>query len=147
MRTRYYDASLGRFLSRDVVLGAPKNPQTLSPYLYALSSPLRYVDPDGRWVWQVAGAVVGGCAGYALARSRGWGTAATVAATVVGAGAGALTGGIIGHFARGGAVKIAVHGAHHTFGRLGKLAHVRVNWWVRGVKGSGRVMRIPLPWR
>ncbi|MEW6107500.1 MAG: RHS repeat-associated core domain-containing protein [Bacillota bacterium] len=88
LRTRYYDANLGRFLSRDVALGAPKNPQTPCPYPYGVDSPLRYVDPDGRWVWQVAGAVVGGCAGYALARSRGWGTVATVAATVVGAAVG-----------------------------------------------------------
>jgi hypothetical protein len=44
--------------------------------------------------------------------------------------------------------RIAIHGAHHTFGPLGKLAHIQINWWREGVKGSGRVLlSSPLPWR
>ncbi|PIQ86896.1 MAG: hypothetical protein COV74_02960 [Candidatus Omnitrophica bacterium CG11_big_fil_rev_8_21_14_0_20_45_26] len=42
--------------------------------------------------------------------------------------------------------RVMVHGAHHTFGRLGKLKHIQVNYWKPGVKGSGRSFRIPLPW-
>ena len=43
--------------------------------------------------------------------------------------------------------KFAIHGAHHTFGSLGKLAHLQLNLWRRGVKGSSWVKRLPLPSR
>uniref|UniRef100_UPI003220535A hypothetical protein n=1 Tax=Thermogutta sp. TaxID=1962930 RepID=UPI003220535A len=49
--------------------------------------------------------------------------------------------------ASGVSTKVAIHGAHHSFGSLGRLAHIQINWWRSGVKGSGRVLRIPLPWR
>jgi RHS repeat-associated protein len=44
-------------------------------------------------------------------------------------------------------VGIAVHGPHHSFGSLGRLSHVQMNWWETGVKGSGGAVRVPLPWR
>ncbi|MCL4686323.1 RHS repeat-associated core domain-containing protein [Myxococcota bacterium] len=44
--------------------------------------------------------------------------------------------------------RLALHGAHHNFGRLGRLAHLQMNIWRPGVSGSGRtVFRLPLPWR
>lgn len=30
LKTRYYEPALGRFISRDTILGVPKNPQTLN---------------------------------------------------------------------------------------------------------------------
>jgi len=47
LQARYYDATLGRFISRDTILGAPKNPQTLNSYLYGANNPAKFVDPDG----------------------------------------------------------------------------------------------------
>lgn len=44
---RYYDPSLGRFLSPDSVDPAPNNPQSLNLYSYVLNNPQRYVDPTG----------------------------------------------------------------------------------------------------
>ena len=44
---RYYDKSLGRFLSTDPVLKIGDDPQTLNPYVYCTNNPLRYIDPDG----------------------------------------------------------------------------------------------------
>ena len=41
---RYYDATTGRFLTRDKL--AQKYP-SWSPYVYVLDNPLKYVDPDG----------------------------------------------------------------------------------------------------
>ena len=41
--------------------------------------------------------------------------------------------------------RVAIHGAHHTFGNLGRLHHLQLNLWRAGVKGSGRVLRLPLP--
>lgn len=40
--------------------------------------------------------------------------------------------------------KIGAHGPHHRFGRLGRRAHLQVNIWRLGVKGSGRHLRVPL---
>jgi len=51
MLARYYEASLGRFLSVDPVLkGATSlaNPQRWNRYTYALNNPIAFVDPDGR---------------------------------------------------------------------------------------------------
>jgi RHS repeat-associated protein len=45
---RYYDSSLGRFVTRDIIHGAYTAPQTLNRYTYCLNNPLLYVDPDGR---------------------------------------------------------------------------------------------------
>ncbi|MCA9214702.1 MAG: PASTA domain-containing protein [Planctomycetales bacterium] len=46
-RARYYDASLGRFLSRDPLPGNLSEPISLNAYAYALNSPTRFVDPFG----------------------------------------------------------------------------------------------------
>jgi RHS repeat-associated protein len=54
IRTRFYDADMGRFLVRD-----PNNalgPRQLNPYQYALGNPLQYVDLDGRNVKTVPSA-------------------------------------------------------------------------------------------
>jgi RHS repeat-associated protein len=45
---RYYDASIGRFLTRDSKLGYLNHPQTLNRYTYVLNNPLKFTDPDGR---------------------------------------------------------------------------------------------------
>jgi len=44
---RYYDATLGRFLSADTLVEAPGHPQTLNRYTYVGNNPLRYTDPTG----------------------------------------------------------------------------------------------------
>jgi hypothetical protein len=69
------------------------------------------------------------------------------AGEVTGFGLGLSWGGAGAVRAAGYETKVAVHGAHHGFGRLGKLAHVQMNAWKSGVKGSGWAARIPLPWR
>jgi RHS repeat-associated protein len=50
LRTRYYASASGRFLSRDLWDGNPRQPLTLNPFLYALDNPATYVDPSGRVV-------------------------------------------------------------------------------------------------
>ncbi len=44
---RYYDATIGRFISPDTIVPEPFNPQSLNRYSYCLNNPLRYVDPSG----------------------------------------------------------------------------------------------------
>jgi len=44
---RYYDATIGRFISPDSVIPEPFNPQSLNRYSYCSNNPLRYTDPSG----------------------------------------------------------------------------------------------------
>jgi RHS repeat-associated protein/uncharacterized repeat protein (TIGR01451 family) len=47
LRARYYDPSVGRFLSRDPLSRTPSNELSQSAYLYARNSPLYFIDPSG----------------------------------------------------------------------------------------------------
>ena len=44
---RYYDSTIGRFISADTIVPDPANPQTLNRYSYVLNNPLKYTDPTG----------------------------------------------------------------------------------------------------
>jgi len=45
---RFYSPRLGRFVSADVLVFHPGNPQSWNRYSYVLNNPLIYVDPTGR---------------------------------------------------------------------------------------------------
>ena len=47
---RYYDPSIGRFISPDTIIPDPMNPQAFNRYSYCLNNPLKYVDPSGHVV-------------------------------------------------------------------------------------------------
>jgi RHS repeat-associated protein len=47
LRARYYDPALGRFLSRDSLMGSDTVPQTRNRYTYAYNNPANLVDPYG----------------------------------------------------------------------------------------------------
>jgi len=68
---RYYDPALGRFVSADMVVPEPGNPQTLNRYAYTLNNPVRYTDPSGHCVFGVdtaicIAALVGGAVNLAV---------------------------------------------------------------------------------
>jgi len=44
---RWYDASLGRFISEDPIKGSMLSSQSQNPYVYCMNNPLRFVDPTG----------------------------------------------------------------------------------------------------
>ncbi|MBI5756419.1 MAG: Ig-like domain-containing protein, partial [Nitrospirae bacterium] len=44
---RYYDPTLGRFISQDPLMGSPNAPQSLHRYLYANDNPVRFTDLEG----------------------------------------------------------------------------------------------------
>ncbi|MBN2074581.1 MAG: RHS repeat-associated core domain-containing protein [Dehalococcoidales bacterium] len=44
---RYYDATIGRFISADAIVPGPANPQNFNRYSYCLNNPLKYIDPSG----------------------------------------------------------------------------------------------------
>ena len=47
LRARYYDPSIGRFISMDSYEGDITNPLSLNLYTYVENDPLSYVDPSG----------------------------------------------------------------------------------------------------
>ena len=47
LRARYYQASIGRFISRDSYAGKNENPLSLNLYTYCANNPIVYVDPSG----------------------------------------------------------------------------------------------------
>jgi RHS repeat-associated protein len=48
---RYYDPTIGRFITRDPIKGNIMNPQSLNSYVYCLNNPMKYIDPDGESPW------------------------------------------------------------------------------------------------
>ena len=46
-QSRAYDPDIGRFVSPDVVVPAPFDPQSLNRYSYVYNNPLKFVDPSG----------------------------------------------------------------------------------------------------
>ncbi len=59
-QARYYDPTVGHFLSADSIVPDPANPQSLNRYAYVLNNPLKYTDPSGHCAeddegcWQLA---------------------------------------------------------------------------------------------
>lgn len=52
---RYYDISIGRFLSRDPASPDFSNPQALNPYSYVQNNPEGFTDPTGRATFSGSG--------------------------------------------------------------------------------------------
>jgi len=53
--SRWYSASLGRFVSPDTIIPQPGNPQAWDRYSYVNSNPVRYSDPSGHMAVQGCG--------------------------------------------------------------------------------------------
>ena len=49
LRARYYDPSIGRFISRDSYTGDNIDPLSLNLYTYCLNNPMHFVDENGHW--------------------------------------------------------------------------------------------------
>jgi len=49
---RYYDPTLGRFISADTLVPNPGDPQSLNRYTYTLNNPLKYTDPSGHYAFE-----------------------------------------------------------------------------------------------
>jgi RHS repeat-associated protein len=56
---RYYDPTIGRFISPDTIIPNPANPQSFNRYSYCLNNPLKYIDPSG-YDEQVGTVIIGG---------------------------------------------------------------------------------------
>jgi len=55
LRARYYDPSIGRFVTRDPLQGTTGNPLTQNPYIYSGDNPINLSDPSGeQWYVDMA---------------------------------------------------------------------------------------------
>ncbi|MCD7811589.1 MAG: DUF6531 domain-containing protein [Ruminococcus sp.] len=63
LRARYYDPTIGRFISRDSVVGENTDPLSLNLYTYCGNNPILNEDPDGHFWNVVIGAGIGAVAG------------------------------------------------------------------------------------
>ncbi len=94
---RYYDSSLGRFITPDTIVPYSNDPQSFNRYSYARNNPINIIDPTGhKWSWKkfwhaFAGAVVG-----AIVTVATGGLGAPLAFALGGAVGGAITGGLDG---------------------------------------------------
>ena len=64
---RYYDNTIGRFITRDPAGPLLSDPQSLNPYVYVENSPIDITDPTGLCPWCITalvGAVAGAAIGY-----------------------------------------------------------------------------------
>jgi RHS repeat-associated protein len=70
---RYYDPTIGRFISGDRIVQDISRPQTLNHYSYCINNPLKYNDPTGNFILAAtlicAGVLVAGAMGYAIYNS------------------------------------------------------------------------------
>lgn len=58
MRARWYDATIGRFLTPEPLWPQLAEPKALNPYQYAGGDPIRFVDPSGLFINLASGAQV-----------------------------------------------------------------------------------------
>ncbi|MCB9771472.1 MAG: VCBS repeat-containing protein [Candidatus Omnitrophica bacterium] len=108
---RYYDPSLGRFITPDTIVQNPSDPQTLNRYSYCSNNPINKIDLDGhKWSWKkfwnsfvgaFVGAVIGILtygAGFSLMAAGFWGgfVGGGVSGGLEGGWKGALMGAAIG---------------------------------------------------
>jgi len=77
LRERYYDPELGRFMTKDSMLGFMQDNQTRNRYIYVLNNPTNYIDPTGKMAQYISSRAalflgVGGSAEYR--RYNDWGS-------------------------------------------------------------------------
>lgn len=97
MQARYYDPVIGRFYSNDPVGYTAKNPvMSFNRYMYVNNNPYKYTDPNGELLFQAVGFAIGAVSSYRAAKRAGLSGKSLAAATLIGGGVGALTGGFGG---------------------------------------------------
>ncbi len=89
---RYYDATIGRFITPDSVVQSPGDPQSLNRYAYCRNNPLLYTDPTGH-IFGIDDIIIGIVIGAALGATM---SAITGGNIGMGALTGAITGGFLG---------------------------------------------------
>ncbi len=140
---RYYDPTLGRFISADSIVQAPASPQTLNRYTYAGNNPARFIDPSGN-IFFVAAllalakiAVVGAAIGAVTGAFVGAVSAAVTGQSIAGGlAAGFVSGAAFGATAFTGGALMGVLAPAFGASLLGQASLVAVAGAVSGGVGS-----------
>lgn len=93
--SRWYDPSIGRFISQDSYPGYLSDPQSLNPYTYTENTPTTYADPTGHFIIEaLVGAAIGAGSFYIGCGlvTGGWTSSSCGEQALLGAGVGALAG-------------------------------------------------------
>ncbi len=72
MNARLYSPLIGRFLSPDPYVQLPDFTQNYNRYSYAYNNPMKFVDPNGEWIWFAIGFLVGAYIGGSAANGWDW---------------------------------------------------------------------------
>ena len=123
MQARFYDPTIGRFLSVDPVTFMDKPyPGQFNRYAYTWNDPINANDPDGEFLNFVIGAAIGAAieTGSQLIANGGDFSALDGGAILKSGGVGALTGGIGGALAKQGATRAIGGLSNQAKGRLGE---------------------------
>ncbi|MBP3973144.1 RHS repeat-associated core domain-containing protein [Pseudoxanthomonas spadix] len=94
MQQRYYDPSIGRFLSVDPVTAYSNPVGAFNRYWYANNNPYKFTDPDGRFVQALWGAPVGAIVEIAAQKIANPGQPINWRSVGVSAAVGAVSGGV-----------------------------------------------------
>jgi RHS repeat-associated protein len=104
---RYYDPTLGRFITADPTIQHPADPQDFNRYAYARNNPIVYNDPTGLGFWStvlaIVGAVIGAVVGCYVGGPAGCATGAYYGA-IIGGAIGGAAGGVIDAKQNGGSI-------------------------------------------
>jgi len=158
---RYYNPTIGRFITADTIVQSPGNPQTLNRYAYAGNNPVNNIDPTGhswfgKFVKTLVGGVIGGVVGalsgqpwlgfsaynaFAAAMDGG-NIGAAIAGAVTGYFGGGFIGGMAGNFwgtiaagALGGAAGSAIAGGDIGLAALSGFAGGFAGYGVGAITG------------
>jgi RHS repeat-associated protein len=77
LRARYYLPGLGRFISRDSLVGSSANPLSLNRFSYVLNNPISLTDPSGLASSAPNDLTLGSTSGVSLALQHAYGSAFT----------------------------------------------------------------------
>ena len=133
---------MGRFLSPDPFVPDPLFSQDYNRYTYCRNNPLKYVDPDGEFIWfVVGGAILGSFIGGSMAAGTmnvtQWGGTNWWQGTIAGAFVGVAAGGMLAS-AVGAAGMVSGNAATTAWGTTSAIVNsASINIGINAISGGG----------